>query len=86
MPAAHTCCTPHLLLQAPQLALSLMTFAQKGAPASGMQPTWFGGQPPWHLPATHVSSVLHGLLHAPQCRLSLSVLVQMAPPSTSHAC
>ena len=75
-----------MLLHAPQFALSLWTFAQKGAPASGMQPTWLAGQPPWHLPPMHVSSVLHAVPHAPQFKLSLSVFVQIAPPSTSHAC
>jgi hypothetical protein len=71
------------LPQAPQLALSVVSLAQYGAPPSGVQSVSFDWQLVVHVPPEHTWPVPHTLPQAPQLVLSVLSLAQYgAPPST----
>ena len=85
VPLEQTCWAVHWLPQAPQLLLSVCSFAQYAAAPTGVQSVWPLAHVEEQLPVEHTCSAPHSLPHEPQLLLSVCSSVQYGvPPSGLH--
>jgi hypothetical protein len=85
-PASHVCPCGHATPHAPQLALSVSSAAQYGAPPSPSQNVCPATHVVPQAPPEHTCCGPHATPQAPQLALSVSVVAQYAaPPSSVHS-
>ncbi len=72
----------HTVPQLPQLALSLLRFAQYGVPASAPHVVWFTSQTPWQMPLTQSWPLEQALPQVPQLLRSVLRFAQYGAPAS----
>ena len=78
-PAEHTCPAGHVVPQLPQFTLSVVVFAQYGAPASAPHVVSDPEHVFAHTPAEQTWPDAHAFAHEPQWPVSEAVLTQLEP-------